>query len=90
MPAAGSDKLIIANHAMGFTRSGLPTHLEQRRSAWESSGNTRRSRPMTRATMGFPGPRVGGQFEVPAGGQLVGSYLAMRPVTERGSRRTWS
>lgn len=39
MPAAGSDKLIIANHPMGFSRSGLPAHLEPWRSAWSASGN---------------------------------------------------
>jgi uncharacterized protein len=39
IPAAGSDKLIIANHPMGFSRSGIPTHLEPWRSVWISSGN---------------------------------------------------
>ena len=39
IPAAGSDKLIIANHPMGFTRSGIPTHLEPWRSIWAPSGN---------------------------------------------------
>jgi uncharacterized protein len=39
IPAAGSDKLVIANHPMGFTRSGLPTHLEPWHSAWAASGN---------------------------------------------------
>jgi hypothetical protein len=39
IPAIGSDKLIIANHPMGFSRSGMPTHLEPWRSAWSSSGN---------------------------------------------------
>jgi uncharacterized protein len=39
IPAAGSDKLIIANHPMGFSRSGIPTHLEPWRSIWASSGN---------------------------------------------------
>jgi hypothetical protein len=39
MPAAGSDKLIIANHPMGFSRSGIPTHLEPWRSVWALSGN---------------------------------------------------
>ena len=32
IPAAGSDKLIIANHPMGFSRSGIPAHLEPWRS----------------------------------------------------------
>ena len=39
IPAAGSDRLIIANHPMGFTRSGQPTHLEPWRSMWGPSGN---------------------------------------------------
>ena len=39
IPATGSDKLIIANHPMGFSRSGIPTHLEPWRSVWQSSGN---------------------------------------------------
>lgn len=39
IPAAGSDKLIIANHPSGFTRSGLPSHLEPWKTAWDSSGN---------------------------------------------------
>jgi uncharacterized protein len=39
IPAPGSAKLVIANHPMGFTRSGLPAHLEPWRSAWAASGN---------------------------------------------------
>jgi len=39
IPATGSDKLIIANHPMGFNRSGLPTHLEPWRTEWAASGN---------------------------------------------------
>lgn len=39
IPAAGSDKLVITNHPMGFTRSGLPTHVEPWHSAWATSGN---------------------------------------------------
>jgi hypothetical protein len=39
IPAARSDKLIIANHPMGFSRSGIPTHLEPWRSVWAVSGN---------------------------------------------------
>lgn len=35
----------------------------------------------TMLTTAFGGKNVGGQFELPAGGQLVGSYLAMRPIT---------
>ncbi|WP_394839468.1 lysophospholipase [Pendulispora rubella] len=40
IPAPGSDRLIIANHPMGFTRAGLPTHLEPWKSIWGPSGNT--------------------------------------------------
>jgi uncharacterized protein len=39
IPAAGSDKLIIANHPSGFSRSGLPTQFEPWHSQWASSGN---------------------------------------------------
>ena len=39
VPAAGSDRLIVANHPMGFTRSGMPTHFEPWRSLWAASGN---------------------------------------------------
>ncbi|WP_220201593.1 alpha/beta hydrolase [Reticulibacter mediterranei] len=39
IPAAGSDRLIIANHPMGFSRSGLPTQFEPWHSEWASSGN---------------------------------------------------
>jgi len=39
VPAVGSDRLVIANHPMGFSRSGLPTHLEPWRSVWQGSGN---------------------------------------------------
>lgn len=39
IPAPGSERMVIANHPMGFTRSGLPAHLEPWRSVWESSGN---------------------------------------------------
>jgi len=39
IPADGSQKLIIANHPMGFSRSGIPTHLEPWKSIWSSSGN---------------------------------------------------
>lgn len=39
IPAAGSDKLVIANHPLGFNRSGMPTHLEPWRSEWAASGN---------------------------------------------------
>jgi hypothetical protein len=39
IPAPGSDKVIIANHPMGFNRSGMPTHLEPWRSQWAASGN---------------------------------------------------
>jgi len=36
---AQSDKLIIANHPIGFTRSGIPTHLEPWHAVWAPSGN---------------------------------------------------
>ena len=39
IPADRSDKIIIANHPMGFSRSGMPTQLEPWKSAWASSGN---------------------------------------------------
>jgi len=39
IPAPGSDKLIIANHPMGFSRAGIPTHLEPWKSIWAASGN---------------------------------------------------
>src|SRR5580693_5489454 len=39
IPASGSHKVIIANHPMGFSRSGIPAHLEPWRSIWSSSGN---------------------------------------------------
>jgi uncharacterized protein len=39
IPAAGSDKLIVANHPMGFSRAGIPAHLEPWRSIWAPSGN---------------------------------------------------
>ena len=39
IPAPESDKLIIANHPMGFNRAGLPAHLEPWRSEWAASGN---------------------------------------------------
>jgi pimeloyl-ACP methyl ester carboxylesterase len=36
---ADSDRLVIANHPMGFNRSGLPSHLEPWLSIWGPSGN---------------------------------------------------
>jgi pimeloyl-ACP methyl ester carboxylesterase len=39
IPAPGSDKLIIANHPLWFSRSGLPAHLEPWKSMWAPSGN---------------------------------------------------
>ena len=39
IPAPGSDKLIIAKHPMGFSRAGIPTHLEPWKSVWALSGN---------------------------------------------------
>lgn len=39
IPASSSDKLIIANHPRGFSRAGMPSHLEPWKSVWEPSGN---------------------------------------------------
>ena len=39
IPAPGARAVVIANHPMGFTRSGMPTHLEPWHSAWAASGN---------------------------------------------------
>jgi pimeloyl-ACP methyl ester carboxylesterase len=39
IPAPGSDKLVIANHPRGFSRAGMPSHLEPWRSVWAASGN---------------------------------------------------
>jgi len=39
IPAKGSDKLIIVNHPMGFSRSGFPAHLEPWKSAFSGTGN---------------------------------------------------
>ena len=38
-PRQGSSKLIIANHPLGFSRSGIPTHLEPWHGDWVASGN---------------------------------------------------
>ncbi len=39
IPAAGSSNVIIANHPMGFSRSGIPTHLQPWHADWAPSGN---------------------------------------------------
>ena len=39
IPADGSRRLVIANHPMGFSRSGMPAHLEPWHSVWGPSGN---------------------------------------------------
>src|ERR1700751_183963 len=39
IPAAGSHRIIIANHPMTFSRSGIPPHLEPWHSIWNASGN---------------------------------------------------
>jgi len=39
IPASGSRKLIIANHPLGFSRSGIPTHLQPWHGDWAPSGN---------------------------------------------------
>lgn len=36
---ADTDRIVIANHPMGFNRSGLPSHLEPWLSIWGPSGN---------------------------------------------------
>ena len=39
IPAPGSGKLVIANHPMGFSRSGMPADLQPWKADWEPSGN---------------------------------------------------
>lgn len=39
IPREGSDRLIIANHPKGFSRYGLPSHLEPWKSMGAASGN---------------------------------------------------
>jgi len=39
IPAPGSSKLVIANHPMGFSRSGMPAHLQPWQADWALSGN---------------------------------------------------
>ncbi|MBL7259582.1 alpha/beta hydrolase [Actinoplanes sp. LDG1-01] len=39
IPAPGSRRVVIANHPLGFTRAGLPSHLEPWHSRWAPSGN---------------------------------------------------
>jgi uncharacterized protein len=39
IPAPGSRKLVIANHPLGFSRSGIPTHLQPWHADWAPSGN---------------------------------------------------
>jgi hypothetical protein len=39
IPASGSSNLIIANHPLGFSRSGIPTHLQPWHAVWARSGN---------------------------------------------------
>jgi uncharacterized protein len=39
IPAAGSNRIVIANHPVTFSRSGLPTHLDPWHSIWGPSGN---------------------------------------------------
>ena len=39
IPASGSDKIIIANHPLWFSRSGLPAHLEPWKSIGAAAGN---------------------------------------------------
>jgi hypothetical protein len=39
IPAPGSTKVIIANHPLGFSRSGMPTQYDPWHAAWAPSGN---------------------------------------------------
>jgi len=39
IPAQGSSKLIIANHPLGFSRSGMPADLQPWHADWAPSGN---------------------------------------------------
>ncbi|GID27650.1 alpha/beta hydrolase family protein [Paractinoplanes brasiliensis] len=39
IPSPGARRVVIANHPLGFTRAGLPSHLEPWRSRWASTGN---------------------------------------------------
>ena len=39
IPAPGSNKVIICNHPLGFSRSGMPTQYDPWHSAWAPSGN---------------------------------------------------
>jgi pimeloyl-ACP methyl ester carboxylesterase len=39
IPAPGSRRIVIANHPMWFSRSGMPSHREPWRSRWAPSGN---------------------------------------------------
>lgn len=39
VPAAGSNKIVVASHPLWFSRSGLPAHLEPWRSIGAAAGN---------------------------------------------------
>src|SRR4029077_15752178 len=39
IPAPGASKLIIAHPPLGFSRSGIPTHVEPWHSVWAPTGN---------------------------------------------------
>ena len=39
IPAAGSTRLIVANHPMGFSRSGMPAHVQPWQADWALTGN---------------------------------------------------
>jgi len=39
IPAPGSSKVIIANHPLGFSRSGIPTQFDPWHAIWAPSGN---------------------------------------------------
>jgi uncharacterized protein len=39
IPCVGSDRLVVANHPLYFSRSGLPSHLEPWKSLFGETGN---------------------------------------------------
>jgi hypothetical protein len=57
IPAPGSNKIIIANHPMGFSRSGIPAHLEPWRSVREPERKMANGLAPTDLREGSGGPR---------------------------------
>jgi len=39
IPANGSNKVVIANHPLGFSRTGMPTQFDPYHAAWAATGN---------------------------------------------------